>query len=111
MPLVRTARLPRRKAFALLGTMLFLVVVASFHSAADNDLGRLASGASIALSSPAAGGDTCPACALDGLAGVRSSLAPPGGIVSLAERVTPPSPAHPFVAPRASVDSRPPPTA
>jgi hypothetical protein len=100
-----------RKAFALLGTMLFLVVVASFHSAADNDLARVGADSRIALDSPGSGADTCPACALDGLAGVRTTVAPPVGVLGLAERVSVPTPARPFVEPRASVDSRPPPTA
>jgi len=108
---MRTARLRRRKAFALLGTMLFLVVVASFHSAADNDLGRVGADSRVALPSSVPGADDCPACALDGLAGVRSTLAPPVGALSLAERVSPPVPLRPFVTPRASVDSRPPPAA
>ncbi len=100
-----------RKAFALLGTMLFLVVVASFHSAADNDLARVGADSRIALDSPGSGADTCPACALDGLAGVRTTVTPSLGLLCFAERLTSRIPVRPFVAPRASVDSRPPPTA
>ncbi|HET9795405.1 MAG TPA: hypothetical protein VFS34_13210 [Thermoanaerobaculia bacterium] len=108
---MRTTTIRRRKAFALLGTMLFLLVAVSFHSAADNDLGRAASESRVAVPSALPGGDSCPACALDGLVSVASAFAPPVGTLALAERLASPIPARPFVAPRASVESRPPPAA
>ena len=79
----------RRKGIALLAAMLFLLVAASFHSAAD----------------------TCAACNLDGLLTARLSLASPVAIPTAVEILSIVVPAAPFVAPRASVDSRPPPAA
>jgi hypothetical protein len=101
----------RRNGFALLATMLFLLVAVSFHSAADNDLAAVNSAPRLSLPSALPGPDSCPACALDGLVSVRPSLAPPIVIPSVAERLEIPVPVSPFVAPRASVESRPPPPA
>jgi hypothetical protein len=103
-----TAR--RRKGVALLAAMLFLLVAASFHSAADNDLAGVGASRIAGLASlPAT--DTCAACNLDGLLTARLSLASPVAIPTAVEILSMPVPAAPFVAPRASVDSRPPPSA
>ncbi|HWC64645.1 MAG TPA: hypothetical protein VG777_01080 [Thermoanaerobaculia bacterium] len=101
----------RRKAYELLGAMLFLVAATSFHSAADNDFARF--GGETRLAHPAAlpAPDSCAACALDGLSSVRGALPAPVGIPAAAESVAMPVPVSPFVAPRASIDSRPPPAA
>ncbi|HET7453247.1 MAG TPA: hypothetical protein VFL12_10925, partial [Thermoanaerobaculia bacterium] len=85
------------------------LVALSFHSAADNDLAGASGAPRLALPSALPGPDSCPACALDGLVSVRPALAPPIALPSLAERLASPVPVSPFVAPRASVDSRPPP--
>ena len=108
---MKKASVRRRKGVALLATMLFLLVATSFHSAADNDFARVAPESRVALPSALPAADDCPACVLDGILSVRPSLAPPVGSLPVAERVTPPVPESPFVAPRASVDSRPPPPA
>ena len=98
----------RRNGIVLLATMAFLLVAVSFHSAGDNDFaGAGAAPRCAALPAP----DNCPACALDGLVTVRLSLLPPMAPPTFAERLESPVPASPFVAPRASVDSRPPPAA
>ena len=91
--------------------MVFLLVAVSFHSATDNDLGGASAAARLVLPAALPAPDTCPACALDGLVSVRPALAPPIAIPSLAERLDVAVPRSPFVAPRASVDSRPPPPA
>lgn len=101
----------RSKATALLAAMLFLLVAASFHSAADNDLSRAGVDESRpGLSSASSGSDTCPACSLDGVLLARLTLALPIAIPVAAEGVTLSIPASPFVSPRASVESRPPPS-
>jgi len=100
----------RRKGIALLGAMLFLLMAASFHSAADNDLAGVGASRLLSPSSlPAT--DDCAACSLDGLLTARLSLASPVAVPTAAEILSMPVPAAPFVAPRASVDSRPPPAA
>ncbi len=99
------------KAFTLLAAALFLLVVASFHSAADNDFGRFNPGHQVALFSSAPSADTCTACTLDGVLSARLSLTAPVVPSTAFQIVTPSIPAAPFVAPRASVDSRPPPAA
>ena len=101
----------RRKATALLAAMLFLLFAASFHSASDNDLSRAGAGQSRAgaWSAPSAS-DTCPACNLDGVLLARLALALPITIPTAAEDVRSSIPASPFVSPRASVESRPPPS-
>ncbi len=98
------------KAFALLAATLFLLVVASFHSAADNDLGRINPGHRVALFSSASPADTCAACTLDGILSARLSLTVPVVPPQAVEIVTPSIPSAPFVSPRASVESRPPPS-
>ena len=100
----------RRRGIALLAAMLFLLVAASFHSAADNDLAGVGASRLARLSSLPAS-DTCAACNLDGLLTARLSLASPVTIPTAVEILSMPVPAAPFVAPRASVDSRPPPAA
>jgi hypothetical protein len=100
----------RRRGIALLAAMLFLLVAASFHSAADNDLAGIGASRLVRLSSLPAS-DTCAACNLDGLLTARLSLASPVAIPAAVEILSMPVPSAPFVAPRASVDSRPPPTA
>jgi len=106
-------RLPlrRRKAIALLAAMLFLVVAASFHSAADNDLAGFAGKDTRLGSTSTAVPDTCAACSLDGLLTARLSLTSPVSLPTAVERLSTCIPPAPFVAPRASVDSRPPPPA
>ena len=99
------------KAFTLLAAAVFLIVVASFHSAADNDFGRFNAGHHAPRVSSAPGEDTCAACTLDGLLSARLSLAAPVVPSSAFEIVIASIPTAPFVAPRASVDSRPPPVA
>jgi hypothetical protein len=103
------ARKRRSRALALLATTLFLLAAVSFHSAADNDLGRLVSESRLQGPSALADVDRCSACALDGLLSVRPSLSAPVGVGSATERRVTIIPVAPFVAPRASVDSRPPP--
>jgi hypothetical protein len=103
-----TAR--RRKGAALLCAMLFLLVAASFHSAADNDFAGLGASRLVSSSSLPAS-DTCAACNLDGLLTARLSLASPVAMPTAAEILRTSIPPAPFVAPRASVDSRPPPAA
>ena len=103
-----TAR--RRKGIALLAAMLFLLVAASFHSGADNDLAGVGASRLARLSGLPAS-DTCAACNLDGLLTARLSLASPVAIPMAVEILSMPVPDAPFVAPRASVDSRPPPAA
>lgn len=97
------------KAFTLLAAALFLLAVASFHSASDNDFGRFSSGSGLALMSNTRGADTCAACTLDGILSARLSLVIPVVPLQAAEIVTPSIPPAPFVSPRASVESRPPP--
>ncbi len=97
------------KAVALLAAMLFLLVAASFHSAADNDLARFDSNSRLVLPSSMPAPDTCAACTLDGLLSARISLTSPVVPVTAAETISTPVLLSPFVAPRASVDSRPPP--
>jgi hypothetical protein len=101
----------RRKGFALLAAMAFLLVAASFHSGADNDLAGLGSGVRLALPASLPAPDTCAACNLDGLLTARLSLTTPVALPSAAEILVTAIPPSPFVAPRASVDSRPPPAA
>ena len=108
---MKRAAARRRNGFALLATMAFLLVALSFHSAADNDFAGASTESRLALPSALPAPDSCPACALDGRVSVRPPLAPPIALPSLAERLDAPVPASPFVAPRASVDSRPPPAA
>ena len=101
-----------RKAVTLLATTLFLVFAASFHSRADNDLARACPGpapAGFATPSGAPVPDTCAACALDGVLLARLALSLPVEVPLAAGRLVPPIPENPFVSPRASVDSRPPP--
>lgn len=98
------------KAFTLLAAALFLLAVASFHSASDNDFGRFSSGSELALMSNNPGADTCAACTLDGILSARLSLTVPVVPPRAVEIVTPSIPSAPFVSPRASVESRPPPS-
>lgn len=98
------------KAFALLAATLFLLVVASFHSAADNDFGRVNPGHQVALFSSASPADTCAACTLDGLLSVRPAMTSPVALPTATETLSISVPPAPFVSPRASVESRPPPS-
>jgi hypothetical protein len=107
-----SARAGRRsKAYELLAAMLFLVAATSFHSAADNDFARLGGETRVAHPAALPGPDSCAACALDGLCSVRAGLPAPVGIPAAAEPLAVAAPVSPFVAPRASIDSRPPPLA
>ena len=101
----------KRKAVTLLATMLFLLVAVSFHSAADNDLARFSADIRLAPLSSMPAADTCAACTLDGLLSARPSLTLPVSPPTAAETISISIPPAPFVAPRASVDSRPPPLA
>jgi len=105
----RTSR--RGKAFGLLGAMLFLLIATSFHSAADNDMALIGTETRVARPSALPAGDTCAASTLDGTLSARPSVAVPVGIPAAVESVAALAPVSPFVAPRASVDSRPPPPA
>lgn len=99
----------RAKGMTLLATMVFLLVATSFHSANDNDLGRISSEVSRVqfVSLPAA--DTCAACRLDGLLSAWLTMTLPVAMPTAVEILSISIPPVPFVAPRASVDSRPPP--
>jgi hypothetical protein len=105
------ARARSGKAFSLLAAALFLLAVASFHSPSDNDLGRFQSGTRIAVTSDAPAPDTCAACTLDGLLSARLTMTFPVALPTVAESLSISIPPAPFVAPRASVESRPPPIA
>lgn len=100
-----------RKAVGLLAAMLFLLVATSFHSAADNDLAGFGVESRLAYPTALPAADSCAACTLDGILSVRPSLAPPVGTPAPAEAIAALAPVSPYVAPRASVDSRPPPAA
>ncbi len=104
-------RVRSRHALVLLASAILLLVTASFHSPADNDLARFGRELVLRSALPQSAADTCPACRLDGILSARPALALPVALPEAAEKATTPVPAAPFVAPRASVDSRPPPTA
>lgn len=101
----------RRKGVTLLAALMFLLVAASFHSAADNDLGRLGSDRRQVLPASVPSADTCAACTLDGLLSARLTMTSPVALPTAAETVSISVPPAPYVSPRASVESRPPPTA
>ena len=106
---MRSGTARRRKAVALLGTTLFLLVAASFHSPLDNDLGRLRSDLRVASAAGQPASDDCSACRLDGMVAGCPSLAPLIGVPAAAVRIAVVAPAFPFVGLRADIDSRPPP--
>lgn len=102
----------KRNALSLLAATLFLLVAASFHSPADNDFARAGTGGTrLVLPSSLPAADTCAACTLDGLLSARLSLASPVSLPTAAEAISTSIPPAPFVAPRASLDSRSPPAA
>jgi hypothetical protein len=107
---MRAARTPRKQAIALLAATFFLLVAASFHSSDDNDIASLSSeGRPAAEVSRPPAADTCSACALDGIVLARLSLALPVTRPESIEPLTFSNLPAPFVSPRASVESRPPP--
>jgi len=106
---MKTAPHRRRRALGLLATSLFLLVAVSFHTSADNDLGRMGAESRAEVVSASSGPDSCAACALDSLLSVCPSLSASIAVRGVADRLVTVIPPSPFVAPRASVDSRPPP--
>jgi hypothetical protein len=99
------------RGLTLLAAMLFLLAATSFHSGSDNDLARFRSDTHQIQAFGLATADTCAACTLDGLLSARLTMTFPVALPTAAESISVSIPPAPFVAPRAEVESRPPPIA